>query len=475
MIFHSFSELCDRKYTVLACIIFILIKFFYFVSLQKENHISSATSNVKSRWATIRAWVETRDFAIGERRYSKSDPRKYVDVGIITHKAFKNSDVILHPETNKFYSSKPPVFTFLSALVARELTWMFRWNFRDNLRAIVLTTTFIINALSLCALLYGSVRILEHFCKCTWTKCVLLFAIMFASFPLTFSVTLNNHTVAAGVAVILLLPFLLKPMSEKQATAFFYSGVGAGFLVTLEFPAAILLFLLVCALVISRAWFNLKLFSLGCIIPVLLLLYLNFVSFGSILPAYAFFGSELYDFVGSYWAKVHSGRVFREIDFLRDPWGIYLFHLTFGHHGLFSLTPILLFGLPALASGLNSGLLRIASLGELPFSRENFLQLATAICLMVVISFYVWQTNNYGGTSCAPRWLIWLTPLILLSSSSFLERYSGHLVFRILVYVALAVSVFSTWEPGLTPWRDPWIYNIYKANDWLSFQAYPVK
>ena len=70
--------------------------------------------------------------------------------------------------------------------------------------------------------------------------------------------------------------------------------------------------------------------------------------------AYESFGTDEYLFEGSLWKTP------LDLDALNDqpePYWVYLFHLTLGHHGIFSLTPIFLFS----ALGADTGCLEGAA------------------------------------------------------------------------------------------------------------------
>ena len=65
-------------------------------------------ANDRSRWDTVRALVDHGTYAIGER---ESDPATggYRDTGIVTEDGWKTIDMVLHPQRQKFCSSKPPL------------------------------------------------------------------------------------------------------------------------------------------------------------------------------------------------------------------------------------------------------------------------------------------------------------------------------------------------------------------------------
>ena len=66
----------------------------------------------------------------------------------------------------------------------------------------------------------------------------------------------------------------------------------------------------------------------------------QYVEFGEFYLPYESFGSEEYSYEGSFWLTPLELDAFNKYP---EPKGVYLFHMTFGHHGIFSLTPLFLF------------------------------------------------------------------------------------------------------------------------------------
>jgi hypothetical protein len=84
---------------------------------------------------------------------------------------------------------------------------------------------------------------------------------------------------------------------------------------------------------------------------------------------------------------------------------------------------------------------------------------------LVVIAFYLVKSDNYGGVSPGPRWLLWLTPLWLVAMLPVLDWLEPRRWGRWLALVFLALSVLSASFPAWNPWRMPWIYR------WLDSQG----
>ena len=78
-------------------------------------------------------------------------------------------------------------------------------------------------------------------------------------------------------------------------------------------------------------------------VPVAALLLTNYLALGEFLPAYSKFGGPWYEFEGAY--SLYIPGVKHGIDWAGrngETKPVYLFHLLFGHHGLFALTPLYL-------------------------------------------------------------------------------------------------------------------------------------
>ncbi|MGI9465738.1 MAG: hypothetical protein ACR2OA_01310 [Rubripirellula sp.] len=139
---------------------------------------------------------------------------------------------------------------------------------------------------------------------------------------------------------------------------------------------------------------------------------------------------------------------------------VYLFQMTFGHHGLFSLTPLWLL----VPIGLLAGLMR----GP-PESRR--LMLAISVASLVCFLFYLNRPlidRNYGGVSVCFRWLLWFAPLWLLVVTPVMAWFETTPMRRGTFYTLLALSVFSMSASMESPWQSPWIYRFWQFLGWLG-------
>ena len=180
-------------------------------------------------------------------------------------------------------------------------------------------------------------------------------------------------------------------------------------------------------------------------------LWTNYLAVGQLRPAYSEFGgpppyqrqvladldeketgSPWYQYEGSHWRKPVVGQAPRHgIDWARyyeTRWR-YAVHLLVGHHGFFSLSPIWLLGFAGIIVAVRgkraghqaSGQPDTQPTSPLPW----FIAPLTLAVSAVVIGFYLVMSENYGGFAVGPRWLIWLTPMLLLCMLPVADGWLG--------------------------------------------------
>lgn len=166
-----------------------------------------------------------------------------------------------------------------------------------------------------------------------------------------------------------------------------------------------------------------------------------------------------YDYEGSYWQP--SG--LRGIDRGEPSPAVYAFNVLVGHHGLFSLTPLWL--LSAWGCWL--------WLRNPPSKMALYVAITTLVITLTVLAFYLSRSQidrNYGGGTCCLRWLLWLTPLWLLTLLPAADRLAQSRLGRGLAIGLLAVSVFSAFYAIDNPWSHPWIYDYWTSMGWIDYQ-----
>jgi hypothetical protein len=461
--------------------------------------------NDRSRWDTVRALVDQGTYAIGERDPSQATSQnRYGDVGIIAEDGWKTIDKVLDPDTQKFYSSKPP---FLSTLLAGEywlLKAVFGWSIVEQRWEVVRVILFTINWLPLVLYFFFLSRLVEGLGTTDWGRVFVFAAGCFGTFLIPFATTLNNHTVAACCALFALYPAvkiwsriedrgskiegeelriedravgsdplqgvlasnpLKRVTNNPSAVQWAVSGFFAGFTACCELPAASFAGALFVMLLWQSPKKALVYFLPAAAVPVIFFLVTNYLAVGSFIPVYSELGGPWYQYEGSHW-KIDPGQVKAGIDFQHENKVVYAFHLLLGHHGLFSLTPVFFIAIVGIGLSLFS-----KSLDHSPDQRHVLKTLSglTLYLTLVVVGFYVIKTNNYGGWTSGPRWLMWLTPFLLLSMIPAADWLASRRWGRVLAYLFLAISVISVSFPAWNPWRHPWLYNWMEKWGWIGY------
>ena len=82
-----------------------------------------------------------------------------------------------------------------------------------------------------------------------------------------------------------------------------------------------------------------------------------------------------------------------------EPYATYFFHMTLGHHGFFSLTPIFFFS--ALGAAQIARGRRLVSLAPAGTSAMLAVAWLTIVLTVILLAFYTWnpKARNYGGST----------------------------------------------------------------------------
>jgi hypothetical protein len=435
------------------------------------------SSNDRSRWATVKALVEDDTFTIGNRVNDPSNPKGYRDEGITFTDGFGSVDKVLHPDRREFYSTKPPLLTVAAAEEYRLLRSLFGWRIDVKKWEVVVTILLTLNVIPLVLALWLLSRLLEYYGTTDWGRLFVFAAACFGTFLPTFAITLNNHVPAACCVMYamyaLLAPFQSRKRQRRDIAApvadasgsdwsslrdpvrLLQMGLFTGLAACMDFPAAALAGA-IGLLVLLQSWKGLLWLIPAFLAPIASQTIINYEAVGTWEPVYAKFGGPWYEYPGSHWAKRHDPNP-QGIDFIDEPKHVYAFNLLVGHHGLFSLTPLWLLALVGM-------FLRVRQ----PLAASRLHRL-TPLIAAVVIGFYIFKTNNYGGWSSGPRWLFWLTPMFLLALLPAADRLAASRWGRGIGYICLGASAFSATYPWANPWRHPWIYQWCEYMDWVHY------
>ncbi|WP_152050165.1 hypothetical protein [Tautonia marina] len=384
------------------------------------------SGNVWSRYMTIESIVERGTLSVDDSPYLK--PSGSPDLA-------KFGD--------RLYSDKPPVLPALGAAVYGPLyasgyrmfdlrsPRTFIESFGPVNRVLVGSLIAVPSALAL----YALRRMLQAIDIHRGLADLLTLGFGFGSLLLTYGVTFNNHSVAAG---LLTLAFAMVLLQDSTRRSGLIRSVSAGFLAslgaTIDLPAggAVWIGLLVWLLIRSRGAG--VAFLIGSAFPILVHSLLQSFVTGSPLPVEMY--PEALAYEGSYWVT--------EIGTYREtiPRSWFLVELIVGPQGWLTVTPVLFFAPIGMAlamvfrrDALRSGAILVASV--------------TAV-LLAYYSFGVRRTD-YSGQSFGVRHLLPITPLVFLFAAAALERLR-HVAWRIVFVVFMLFgSIYA-----VSGMNDPW-------------------
>jgi hypothetical protein len=115
--------------------------------------------------------------------------------------------------------------------------------------------------------------------------------------------------------------------------------------------------------------------------------------------------------------------------------------MLLGHHGLFSMTPLFLFGL-------YEAIRRFWK--KEPYRREILVWMST---LAAFLYFYIRRTTNYGGWSVGMRWFVPLMPWLLLLFGLWLDRAKLTKITQFAVLGAFLVSAYHVQDGLSSPFQ----------------------
>jgi len=400
------------------------------------------SANDRSRWCTVWALVERGTYQIDEIRQKKG---------------WDSIDIVRHDE--HFYSSKPPLLPRLVAEVYRGLKAVTGWTLTEQTELVTRTILFLINILPMGIALWMFARLLARECVHPAGQLLIMSIACFGMMLLPYLTVFNNHTIAASCFFIALaLAIRCQTPEFQKGWRFAWCGLLAAFGVCNELPAALLGLGFFFLLLKASPRQTLIWFVPAALIPLGGFFLTNYAATGGWKPFYSQYGTETYEFVHegipSYWSDPKG------IDKPRDSTAAYLFHCTIGHHGILSLSPILLL---TLWGWLTPGAYRDP--------RLRWFQGLGVLLTVVTLGFFLTRTENYNysGVSVALRWMLWITPFWLLAMVPVVNRWGDRLWFRLLTIPFLMVSIFSAWSPANGPWAQNWIYRWMEQAKWIDY------
>lgn len=310
-------------------------------------------------------------------------------------------------------------------------------------------TLIVLNVLPYFLMLVLYARFLDRHAANDWAWFFCLFAGAWGTYLFSFAQTLNNHSVAAVSAFFAIYALVrIFADGERSLRYFAVAGFFAAFSATCEIPAALFGALLFFTLLVKLPKQTLLAFVPAAVLPIGAFLVTELLAFGQFTPVYEEFGTQSYKYALSYWSTPLEFDYFNEVP---EPRGVYLFHMTLGHHGLWSLTPMLI---PA-----TLGLLLLL------FDRIRRLRAVSWLTLLLtagMLAFYTWnpKARNYGGSTQGLRWLFWLFPFWLYVLPRGVEQGENRTWWRWFLLACLMLSVMSVGYGLRFPWSHPWLSDL---------------
>lgn len=339
------------------------------------------------------------------------------------------------------YSDKPPVLPVLASAVYGGLYlsgWHF-WNPNPKQTAfeflvVNAVLTWVVAGFTSAMAVVGIRQILQAVPISRWVADVLALAFGFCSQLLTYAVTFNNHSVAAGLIMGAIAATSLEQAGRNPGRRRFLAGLFASLAAVIDLPVGCLILAGMGAIQTVRARSVPWPYLLGAIGPLLLHCWLQSKVTGTPLPAEMY--PELFNYPGSYWTTPDG--TFKE----NGPRIWFGLELVFGPQGWLTVTPAILIGLV----GLGMVLVRKGD----PF-RPMAVVVAGSVVVLVV--YYTWMVRrtDFAGLSFGTRHLLAITPPCFVFAGVALSRLRGWLAPLVFV-VLMAVGGTYAWIGVKNPW-----------------------
>lgn len=282
-----------------------------------------------------------------------------------------------------------------------------------------------------------------------WAADVLTLAFGFGSQLLTYAVTFNNHSVAAGmIAGALALTALERP-GRGVGRSRFAAGLLAALAATIDLPAGCLMLGALGMVQMIRARSVPWAFLAGSAGPILLHAWLQSMVTGSPLPVEMY--PRAFQYPGSYWASPEG--IWRE-DGPRFWFGI---ELLVGPQGWLTVTPALIFGLIGIGLAISR-----------PDDPLRPAAWAVGGSVVALVAYYTWGVRrlDFAGSSFGTRHLLPLTPAVFAFAAVALGRIRGWaapLAFALLMGVGAVYAVAGV--------KDPWTRIEHRRRDEPTLRA----
>jgi hypothetical protein len=405
------------------------------------------TGNIGSRFATVQALVEQNTFSI-DNTYFMGDGNTYLNDNKF-HVMWLNQDEFINGTNDKvfiqgkYYSDKPPVLSLMAASVYKIL-YLFSISFEKNTSLVVFILTFCFSALpSAITLFLFNKMLLKNKIKETHSL-ILTLILGLSTLVFTYSITFNNHIFAGFL--IFTSYYLITKFNDNNKNIYLFL---IGFLLSLSAVIDIIAGTIFLGFFGLYILFKLKkknkiiFFIIAVLIPLIFHIIVNVPITGDILPGSAH--PEYWNYPSSQFDKNKlTGIAFNQnLSFLIS----YFFNMIIGSRGLFSYNSILIFSFIGLIVAIKS-----------KTSRYEALSIFCSISLIIL--YYSFFSNGYGGSSYGIRWFIPFYYILFFQVIHIYKKLSSKKILRLLFISSIMLSLLVTLVGVYQPWSNVWRTNI---------------
>jgi hypothetical protein len=347
-----------------------------------------------------------------------------------------------------FYSSKPALLNLFGAAIYAVIKTITGLTFDRDLYTLGAVFGVLLGTLPWALSVVLLHRLLVASIASSTVRSLSVVAFGAGSLAAAYGSSFNNHII--GVACLLLMWERWHPALRDQPLARSRLATGAiagGFAIICELTSGAIV-AATAAVLAESLWRRRQTGDIALAALLVALLPLVQIGIGWSIagtPVPIQFIDAAWKYPGSYWKRPI------EFDALNEPWPVYVFHSFVGHHGLFSLTPWLLVGIPWVIS-------------RPVEQRERLVWYAAIGALAALIGFYMYRTVNYGGRCVGFRWFLVLHPLLALAAARFLDtrgaRWLGH---PVLLGVLIGAGAASALTGAVNPWEEGLVHAIFRA------------
>lgn len=389
--------------------VIIFVSVFLFLALFTHNKVFLA-GNDSSRYAQIEALVDYHQTNINESKYNWTIDRVTLN--------------------EKDYSNKPPSLSIIGSGIYFVLKNIFGLTFQKNESLTVYLLTLLVIGLStswLATKFYTSLEIhknIQHNIRVLATL-----ALTTGTILTSFSVTFNNHTVAAAL--------IFAAFSDAMAQKSFKAGMWVSLAMCIDVvPGALFIPVLALFLFYERGRNGLLKYFTSVFIGGILFVSLNLLIAGHPLPPKLIAGGI-----------DHSSQYESVVQHVPLPknW-LYPLQCLFGWHGFFSVSPVLIIGAIGLVLAIKK---------KEPLKRRNTIFIGSGVLVMLL--GYAFFIGSLGGWSYGIRYLIPIMPILLFFIPVVLKKMRTPIFICILTLSTLfaLIGMYNPWPPVYEPEIEP--------------------